>query len=253
MLQIARRPKWLGLLALLAVAIAVCLRLAAWQLGVAQDKGEVDAVKAAASRPVVDISRVLTPHSGFPADASARRVSATGAYAAEHQVLVSPRRLDGVTGSWVVTPLVIDSPRVTVPVVRGFVSDPAAAPEPPSGKVTVVMGLAPGESPTTGSVESGTMGSVDLAKYVNAMPGDFYNAFGFAISEDPAAPASAMQAVPPPLPDHGVKWRNAAYAGQWVIFAGFAVYMYWRAMRDEYDDEQEARAEALAEKETSPT
>jgi surfeit locus 1 family protein len=43
--------------------------------------------------------------------------------------------------------------------------------------------------------------------------------------------------VPPPaLVNSGLSWRNAAYAFQWWIFALFAGYMWWRMVRDDFQD-----------------
>jgi ABC-type nickel/cobalt efflux system permease component RcnA len=34
----------------------------------------------------------------------------------------------------------------------------------------------------------------------------------------------------------GLSWRNLAYALQWWVFALFAAYMWWRMVRDDYED-----------------
>ncbi|HZY01629.1 MAG TPA: hypothetical protein VFE92_19400, partial [Dermatophilaceae bacterium] len=47
----------------------------------------------------------------------------------------------------------------------------------------------------------------------------------------------AVQRVPPPAQvGGGISWRNAAYALQWWVFALFAAYMWWRMVRDDYED-----------------
>jgi surfeit locus 1 family protein len=51
--------------------------------------------------------------------------------------------------------------------------------------------------------------------------------------------------VPPPSPQpHGIAWRNAAYAVQWWVFAGFALVMWWKMVQ------QAARDEAAQTEET---
>jgi len=80
--------------------------------------------------------------------------------------------------------------------------------------------------------------TVDLASGINAWGGDIYNAFVFAEDEVPAATGASAQLTrvpPPPVRTEGVNWRNAAYAVQWWIFAGFVVYIWWRAVRDEHE------------------
>ncbi len=261
MLRTALKPRWLGLFAVLVAILVSFTWLGLWQLDVAKDKGRAEAVESASARPVVDLATVVGPHQQFPADGSGRRVSATGSYAADGQVLVAPRRLDGRTGWWVVSPFVVDGTGGTLAVVRGFTTDPAAVPAPPGGTLTLVGSLAPGESPAEAPAASsaGTdpvLGSIDLAVLVNRWHGDLYNAFAFAVEErggegaqvDPAP----LERVPPPtVGEGGLQWRNAAYALQWWIFAAFAAYMWFRMVRDDAErDRREAvpvTAQAQAE------
>ena len=65
---------------------------------------------------------MLQPHAPFRDDLSSRPVTASGRYAVEGQLLVPDRRLDGVSGLWVLTPFVVDGSGATLPVVRGFVA-----------------------------------------------------------------------------------------------------------------------------------
>ncbi len=243
------RPRWLGLLVVLIGIIVSFTLLGLWQLSVARDDAAKQAVAQAPRQPVVALSALLQPHSGFPAVASNRRVSAVGHYDPSGQVLVPDRRLDGATGSWVVTPLVVDETGARLPVVRGFVRGTSAPAPTTTGLVTVVGSAAPGESPdpTTPSLPPGQLGSVDLGRLVNLWPGDIYNAFVFAISETPdasavstaaadggAVAAAAIVRIPPPPAPSGLTLRNAAYALQWWVFALFAVYMYVRMVREDH-------------------
>jgi cytochrome oxidase assembly protein ShyY1 len=247
-LRTALKPRWLGLFAVLVVVVTSFTWLGLWQFNVAQDKSREELAAAAAARPVVPLQEALRPHAPFPDGGAGRRVTATGRYAADDQLLIAPRRLGGRDGAWVVTPLVLDSTGATLAVVRGFVAgEPGATavPEPPAGTVTVVAALAPGESPAQApaTVSSGAdvRGSIDLAELVNEWPGDLYNAFGFAVEErdgDPSGapvPAAGLERVPPPvIGESGLSWRNAAYALQWWIFAAFAAYMWFRMVRDDH-------------------
>ncbi len=239
-LRTALRPRFLGLLAL-CVLIAVAFgQLGRWQLGVAEDTASREAIEQARELEPVDVTTVLDPHEAFPGELSTRPVTATGSYAVDGQVLVPGRFLDGVPGLWVVTPFVVAGTDATLPVLRGFVEEPAGAGPPPTGRLSITGGLAPGESPSvTGEVlPEGQIGSVDLSVLVNTWPGDLYNAFVFLESESPAT-GPQLTKVPTPVAPTGVKWRNAAYAVQWWIFAAFAFWMWWRMVRDaarEHDD-----------------
>ncbi|HET7660047.1 MAG TPA: SURF1 family protein [Oryzihumus sp.] len=244
MLRTALRPRWLGLLALVVVVMVTFTMLGLWQLNVARDKGRAEAVKAAPKRPVAALTTVVRPQAQFPADGSGRRVTATGRYDAAGQVLVTPRLLDGRRGYWVVTPLVVDGTGARLAVVRGFVTDPAAATRPPAtGPVTVTGSLAPAESPSDvgAALPDGQLGSVDLAHLVNRWGGQIYNAFVFATAERPdvtTGTAGIVRVPPPPPAGGGLALRNAGYAVQWWVFALFALYMWWRMVRDEHTREQ---------------
>jgi surfeit locus 1 family protein len=239
-LRTALKPRWLGLLAGVVLVMVSFTFLGLWQLNVARDKGRAEALRTAPMLPVAPIAQVLQPHTPFPHGATGRRITATGTYAGASQLLVTGRRLRGTTGYWVLTPLRLVESQAVLPVVRGFVTSPTA-PAPPTGPVTVTGSLAPGEGPAESPPSTpNQIGSVDLSIVVNRVPGELYNAFAFAIAEDPASPASmaGLQRVPPPALDHGLAWRNAAYAFQWWIFALFAAFMWVRMVRDD------ARADA---------
>jgi surfeit locus 1 family protein len=246
-LRTALKPRWLGLLAIVAAVMVIFSLLGLWQLNVARDKGRAEQIGAAPTRAVADLAAVLTPHGPFPVDGTGRRITATGRYDASAQVLVTPRRLRGQHGYWVVTPLVIRATGARIAVVRGFVTDPQQAVVPnATTEVTVSGTLAPGESPTVDSARpdptlpEGQMAVLDLSALVNRWPGTLYNAFVFATAEQPDVTSAASPAVqrvpPPPLVGGGLSWLNAGYALQWWAFALFAAYMWWRMVRDDYED-----------------
>lgn len=244
MLRTALSPKWLGWLALLVVVVVAFVLLGIWQWGVAQDKAHDDAMRDLANQPRVVLQDYITPHEDFPSDGSLRPVTVKGHYDGAHQVLVAGRVLDGRSGYWVVTPLVADGTGARIAVVRGFVPT-ASAPKPTTGEqaVTVQGELAPGESPADGTFPAGQTGSVNLAIFANQWGGQIYNAFVFATAEQPQATGSPIQTFPPPQPaGGGFQIRNLGYALQWWIFAGFAIYIFWRMVRDDHRAELASRA-----------
>lgn len=232
-------PRWVGLLAGLAVVVAACVLLGLWQLGVARDSGRRDAVVAAGSLDRAPLQQVTRAHADFAADFSNRPVTVTGTYDGARSLVVVDRRLDGRVGSWVVTPLLTEGG--TVPVLRGFVDGtPTAAPEPPSGVVTVAGTLGPGESPRDGAdLPAPQVRSVDLAALVNEWPGDLYNVVVLASGESEGVGAGVALAtpglsrVPPPDVATPLNLRNAAYAVQWWVFGIFAIWMWWKMFRAE--------------------
>lgn len=242
MLRTALKPRNLALFAVAALVVVAFIQLGRWQLGVAEDEALRESLERARSQQPVAVETVLQPHTDFPGELSTRPVSATGEYA-DDQVVVANRRLDGRTGYWVVAPLRVTATGATLPVLRGFVTSPADVPPVPPGTVTVTGGLAPPESPYAGPPPpEGQLGSVDTSVLVGRWSGELYNAFVFQQSESPSGPESlgSMERVPTPSGETGFKWRNAAYALQWWAFALFALYMWWRIVRDDQDRENGA-------------
>lgn len=234
------RPRWIGLFLILAVVVSACTLLGMWQLGVAQDKGRAETVAAASKLQREPLEQVTQPHSAFEADFSNRPVSAVGTYDAKDQILIVDRRLDGRAGSWVVTPL--RTAEGTIAVLRGFVEGtPDTLPAPPTGTVSILGTLGPGESPRAeaAALPEPQRHSIDLAALVNEWPGELYNVVLLASSESaggtPVDPAAAgLSRVPPPeLPSH-LNVRNAAYAIQWWVFGLFAVWMFVKIVRAEW-------------------
>ena len=86
-----------------------------------------------------------------------------------------------------------------------------------------------GDPPTMGEVDTGAL--AELAGYPVRS--------GWLALEDLHPPAEgqpvALQVTELPGADVGLNWRNAAYAIQWVVFAGFAVF-FWNRFRHEYVD-----------------
>ena len=247
MLRTALQPRWLALLAVVLVVCACFGWLGSWQLGVARDRGEAQSLREAQGRPAVPIDEVLAPQRSFTSAADGRRVTVQGAYDRSQQVLVSDRRQpggDGAVGWWVVGAF-RTSAGAWLPVVRGWVAgpgDPAAdAATTPSGTVTLEGVLQPDEPPAqaSGPVD-GRLTSLDVADLVNRWGTPIYNGFLVLTSQRPDVRAGGVQPqlVPPPQPQqHGVAWRNAAYAVQWWIFAGFALVMWWKMVQQAARDE----------------
>lgn len=231
------RPKWLALLAAVLAVLIVFAMLGLWQLNVARDRGHAEAVERARSMPPVALTDALQPHSTMPAELAGRTATLTGIYEPNRQLVITDRRLYGQPGYWIVAPVVVEPGGARLAVVRGFTTDPDSVPPPQSGPVQFTGMLAPGESAPNDPVAlpAGQMQTVDLAKLVNEWPGQLYNAMLFPTGQTPAPPAQPVHIPPPDFTADGFAWRNLAYALQWWIFALFALYMWWRMVREEHE------------------
>lgn len=243
MIRTALKPAWLALLALLLAVLFAFYQLGMWQLGVSSNQASRERAIEQASRPTEPLAQVTAPHQPFPADGAGLSVSTQGEYDPQLQFLVPDRLLEGEPGYWVVTPLRTDAAGepALLPVLRGFVADPADADLPPATPVTVEGTLAPAESPVGTEVAEGQRGAIDTADLANEWDEPIYNAFIFLVEEDPAVTGSTVQRVPPPVfGETGIVWRNFGYGIQWFVFAGFACYMYYRFLKDATEKERRA-------------
>ncbi|WP_433890539.1 SURF1 family protein [Streptomyces sp. CA-111067] len=250
-------PRWLAFSVLALLSVPFCVFMGSWQLSrfegrVDQHKSAVHSQSAAAAAKAVPLTAVLpTARAQVNGDDSGRLVSATGRYDAAHQLLVPDRSLDGRTGYYVLTPLRIGGGGAALPVVRGWLpgdvtaARAAAVPAAPTGEVTVTGALQYPESSDTagvydgGALPAGQLGIISAASLVNVLPYPVYG--GWITAADPAAPLKAVPTAAPP--DSGLDLRafqNLGYTGEWFVFAGFAVFMWFRLVRRE----GEARSDA---------
>lgn len=250
-------PRWLAVSVLALLAVPFCVFMGSWQLS--RFEVRVDQHKAAkhderenAVATPVPLSRVLPDtRAQVGADDSGRLVSATGRYDAGHQLLIPDRTLDGHDGFYVLTPLRVGG-GAALPVVRGWLPGDASAaarsgsvPAVPTGQVTVTGALQYPETTDTsgvnarGALPSGQLGMISAASLVNVLPYSVYS--GWITAAHPPAP---LKAVPPAaVPNSGLDvkaFQNLGYTGQWFVFAGFVVFMWFRLARRE----AEARADA---------
>jgi surfeit locus 1 family protein len=224
------RPKWVVGHILVVVLVVTFVFLGFWQLDRLQDRRARNAeISARAEVPVQPIGDVVTAGVGLDdaEELQYRRVSLTGTYDEDGQVLIRPRSLDGVSGWHVVTPVVLDDGRAVL-VTRGFaplstdLDVVRQAVAPPEGEVTVTGLLLPtqerqGIGPT--DPEDGVL--AELSRVDIARIGEQYDRallpvhVQLATQEPPQA--DLPQLIPTPLTDEG---PHLSYAGQWFLFAG---------------------------------
>lgn len=239
MLRTLLSPRMLGLHLLVIGVLVSFILLGRWQLGVFEESGKPHASVDPAPVAVETLSRVGAQIEG---PAVGRQVTASGSYDAAKQLLVADRRPDVAApggnvsrgeGYWVLTPLVLPDDTM-VPVVRGWVpkaDDPAIA--VPAGQVTVSGRLRAPEGTDSvqrraGGVPAGQVQTVSTAELINLWRGEKVRN-GFVVAPTPGL---TPVKVAPPVTGGTLTWRNLAYAANWWIFAGFAVFMWFHFVRD---------------------
>ncbi|MDF3300731.1 SURF1 family protein [Streptomyces tropicalis] len=232
-------PRWWGINVLALLAVPFCVFMGSWQLSRFEARVQehrTATVQAASNR--TGAARPLDRLLPVDQRTSGKRATATGRY--DRQLLVPDRELDGRRGFYVLTLLRTGSGKA-LPVVRGWLpgtADPAKAPAPPRGEVTVTGALQASETPGDngvggqGGLPAGQTGAISAASLVNLVPYGVYDAWITLDRGD-----SGMRAVPATAPDNSgldlKAFQNLGYTGEWFVFAGFVVFMWFRLVRRE--------------------
>ncbi len=262
--RVALTPKMLVLLVLLIVAAAACIRLGYWQFERATSRG----AERIATQHVEQLNREVEPllevlplQTTMTAEEYARPVSVSGQWG-DGQVRVVGRSVDGVDVDLVLAEFTLAEGGV-VPVIRGWVPVGDPLPPAPAGDVTVYGYTADPEEAVPGARDGRTQ-SISPAELVNMWGGPILSGYlveyaadgsGQALSapgsDDPAGLAAGAAAetergfgyaTPPrPTEEGGFNIQNAAYAIEWVVFAGFAVFIWVRQLGTEVRRTREDR------------
>jgi cytochrome oxidase assembly protein ShyY1 len=256
MLRMMLRPRWvLALLAALGVAASFAV-LAQWQVSRAVEEATVVERPTEQVRPLAEVAE---PDGPTEQAATGQRVSVRGTIVPGDTVLVQGRLNDGVAGWWVVAHLeVTDAAPGGLPVALGWAADEQAARDAlaeveadagSGGEVEVVGRFLPSEAPVAPDEggDPNAMTTVAVAQLVNVWA-DYDDRpvyFAYVTAAEPAAGLEAISS-PPPEQQAELNWLNVFYAIEWVVFAAFAVYIWYRLVKDAVQRERE-EAELAAE------
>lgn len=251
MLKTALKPQWIAGLVFAVVISGLFVLLSQWQFG---RSTQPEVPVSTATEDVRPLTEVLEPGEFFHGSVADQMVAAEGSYDSGKQVLVPGRLYDGNSGYWVVSAFAVTaapvlngagaSPQTWIPVARGWVADPADADLPPSGPINLTGRLLPSESPLP-EVDPGPgrATGVSVAELINVWNISSYPGFVAATAEVSGLADVGAAAVDGPLkplrigpqpPPQQVNWLNLFYSLEWVVFAGFALFIWWRLVKDDY-------------------
>lgn len=237
------------------VLVTCFVGLSAWQVNRAQHKN--DAVESADVNDVKDFNDVMGAQAPMPGILADQRVSLSGHWIPDAQVVVPDRVLDGDKGYWVVTMFAPDDAHlgegveaadanektIAIPVLRGFTTDEATAMSSRAGEgeVELTARIGPVEGPMPGNdLPEGQVRSVSTSQIINLYP-DLLTYSGFLIPESADGSAASVGtdglAIVPPTTtrdEGGFDLQSAVYAIEWLIFAAMALYMWWQLLRDDF-------------------
>lgn len=249
MWKVALRPRWIAALLLALGVAAGFAALAQWQVQRSIDTGIV------VERPTetaVPLASVTTPQGPTGAAADGQRVTTGGEFVEGDWLVVHDRYNGGVHGWWVVGHLAVVDQHGTsgLVVAVGWTGRQADAERIAadlnsgaleSGLDEAFEGRYHGsEGPQDSDYQAGRLTTVAPSAFINLWHGvDPAGVYGGYLVATEAVPGLDVIDSPPPLTDIEMNWLNVFYAVEWVIFAGFAVYLWWRLVRDEFEKERD--------------
>lgn len=230
--RFARTPRWLVGHVIALVAIVLFANLGMWQLHRLDERRELNgAITAGISAAPVELTSLLVG-SPDPSTIEFRRVSVSGTYLVEDEVILVGRSRNGISGHHVLTPLQFDDGTAVV-VDRGWVpidasGPPVAEAAPPQSRVTV-DGLVRGTQtrgrfgptdPATGALD--TIARVDLTRLQSQIGTRLAPVFVELLEQEPPQGTLPLSNELPTISEG----PHLSYAVQWFIFAGVVLIGY---------------------------
>ncbi|MHA7241202.1 SURF1 family protein [Arthrobacter sp. TMS1-12-1] len=268
MLKTALKPRWILMLILAMAIAAVFVLLSQWQFNSSR---QAPPPAASTTENVIPLSDVLQPLTPLYASNADQMVSFEGDFLPDTRTLVQDRLREGEDGLWVVQAFVVDGATAggagegaVIPVVLGWVPAADAADSLPEqeGPAAVVGRLLPPEAPLVQRPVEGQVPSLSTAELANRWDAPAYAAFVVAAAvtaggaDVPFAAGMEPVVVGPQPQDTPINWLNVFYAVEWVVFAGFAFFLWWRLVADDHrrtlEDADDAAGEAGVDSASGP-
>lgn len=252
MWSVARRPRWIAMLALALVIAGGFAALSQWQLS------RAIATATVVVRPtetVLPLTGLVKPQTDVTDKSNGQMVTASGSWAADDYIVLSKRLNLGKYGYWVVGHLAVDTGSSTagLPVALGWTPSEkqakqvaAALSKKDQGAVTVTGRYLNSEAPQDTDFEHKQLSSLAAGTFANLWqtidPDGMYG--GFVVIHEHVAGLDRIDS-PAPSSDVELNWLNIFYAIEWVVFAGFAFFLWYRLVKDAWERELEEEHEAL--------
>ncbi|WP_237657034.1 SURF1 family protein [Agreia sp. COWG] len=254
--------RWYGYIAAAIVFAIACVLLSNWQFGRAQEAtAENKIVASNFSAEPVPLETALPTRGSFDANQNWQRVTVTGVYRADDELVVRNRSNSGTNGFEVLTPLQLSDGSAFL-IDRGWVAPsasdalkPGSIPKPAAGTVEVVAQLRPSEAASgTGVVTDKQLSSVTLPVVERQIDADLYTgAYGVLRSQTPAAD-KGLEPIETTMPvlDVGTHY---SYGFQWLVFAligfvalGYGMVKAFRSINEDDPEEQERASTRLTKR-----
>ncbi|MBF4461654.1 MULTISPECIES: SURF1 family cytochrome oxidase biogenesis protein [unclassified Rathayibacter] len=249
--QVARRPRWIAALLLALTVAGLFAALGQWQIGRAVDAAAPD---SGLSETVLPLEQVAAPSAPIRATADGQRVEGDSTLVRGGAEILGGRLNGEQPGWWVIARTrAADADLV---LAYGWSADRRQAQgvadrlnsgeeTPPVTFTGRLVANEAAEVPAAGT-DPTTLTALSIPALVNRWPDppqDVYE--GYVVVDRPLAGLDAIDS-PARVSDVSLNWLNVFYAIEWVVFAGFALYLWYRLVRDAWEREAEEAAELAA-------
>ncbi|WP_314648142.1 SURF1 family cytochrome oxidase biogenesis protein [uncultured Microbacterium sp.] len=245
------RGRWIGMLLFCLLVAGVFAWLGQWQL---ERAIETDPPAPGATEQVQPLTAVVEPGEYLAEPLVGQRVETTGTWVPGDFLVVAKRFNDGAEGYWVTGQLRV-AERASIAVAIGWAPDRESADaavdrmNDDDGSVVELSGrIISDEGPAVPPHDDPTrMERMSTA----ALLGFWHDTEQLDVYRPYLASTTALGglddiASPAPAEQSPVNWLNVFYAAEWVIFAGFAFYLWYRLAKDAWEREVEEFEDAEA-------
>lgn len=245
MWKVARQPRWIAaLVATLALAAGFVL-LSQWQIS----RGiEQATVVEADTETVHALSAVAEPQAAVTTASVGQRVTAHGVWVAADFGVIANRLHEGESGYWLVGHLVTEE-GASLAVGLGWAPSEeaarAAVPENLGGQDLTGRYIS-SEGVTNADYENELRETMAVPALINEWTVPPRSVYGGYLALDQAPEGLATIEAERPEPTVELNWLNIFYAIEWVVFAGFALFFWYRLVKDAHERQLDEAAEAAA-------
>jgi len=246
MRQLAFTPRWIAMLVLALVVAAVFAWLGKWQVERAIIQGAKDTYN---TEIAVALDTIAQPSSPLANDVAGRRVTIDATLDPASFVVVGNRVNEGAIGCWVTGRLVGESGALAVALGWAPTLEQCEATADEMSGEPVIQALvewqgrySPPEGPEAPgpSIDPSQLNYMSVAALYNVWPDSTSPVYaGYLIAEQDVPGLSRISSTPP-ITDASLNLLNVFYAVEWVVFAGGAVFLWWRLLRDDWERRTEA-------------
>jgi surfeit locus 1 family protein len=246
------RPRSIGLLLLALVLASTFAALGQWQLSRAVQAGTVIARPTETVKALTSVAR---PQSQQTDASVGQLVTTRGHWVADDFVVVGDRLNRGERGYWVVGHAVLDQPEgASLAVGLGWTTDRAeaeqvaarlaAAPSADGAITGRYIDTDPAEPTASGSPTA--LAAVSTARLINLWSVPAVPVYEGVLTLRSAPAGLATIYSPRPVEQVELNFLNLFYAAEWALFAVAAFYVWYRLVRDRWEQEGAEEADTRA-------